>query len=125
MTYEQLKYLKPSAFKRRCGVQPESFEQMADVLRPDLDRGGKRGGQCKLSVEDQLLLVLEKGAGISDSVPHRHKLGTERVGSVPIDSEGGRSVDGVWQVPTPWQKATLSECLYLECVGGGCYRESD
>jgi hypothetical protein len=59
MTYEQLKHLKPSAFKRRCGVQPETFKQMASVLRPHLDRRGKRGGQCKLSVEDQLLLVLE------------------------------------------------------------------
>jgi hypothetical protein len=59
MTYEQFKHLKPSAFKRRCGVQPETLEQMADLLRPQLDRKGKRGGQCKLSVEDQLLLVLE------------------------------------------------------------------
>lgn len=59
MTYEQLKHLKPSAFKRRCGVQPETFEQMAQLLRPNLDRKGKRGGQCKLSVEDQLLVVLE------------------------------------------------------------------
>lgn len=59
MTYEQLKHLKPSAFKRRCGVQPDTFEQMAHLLRPHLDRSGKRGGQAKLSVEDQLLLVLE------------------------------------------------------------------
>ena len=59
MTYEQLKHLKPTAFKRRCGIQPETFEQMAQLLRPDLDRRGKRGGQCKLSVEDQLLVVLE------------------------------------------------------------------
>jgi hypothetical protein len=59
MTYEQGKHLKPSAFKRRCGVQPETFKQMADLLRPQLDRKGKRGGQCKLSVEDQLPLVLE------------------------------------------------------------------
>lgn len=59
MTYEQFKHLKPSAFKRRCGVQPETFEPMADLLRPQLDRKGKRGGQCQLSVEDQLLLVLE------------------------------------------------------------------
>lgn len=59
MTYDQLKHLKPSAFKRRCGVQPETFEQMVNVLRPHLDRRGKRGGQCKLSVENQLLLVLE------------------------------------------------------------------
>jgi Helix-turn-helix of DDE superfamily endonuclease len=59
MTYEQLKELKPSAFKRRCGVQPETFKQMVESLRPQLERTGKRGGQCKLSVEDQLLLVLE------------------------------------------------------------------
>jgi hypothetical protein len=59
MTYEQLKHLKPSAFKRRCGVQPDTFEQMVHLLHPHLDRSGKRGGQPKLSVEDQLLLVLE------------------------------------------------------------------
>jgi hypothetical protein len=59
MTYEQLKHLKASAFKRKCGVQRETFEQMVEVLRSHLDRRGKRGGQCKLSVENQLLLVLE------------------------------------------------------------------
>lgn len=59
MTYKQLKHLKPSAFKRKCGVHPETFEQMVELLGPHLDRTGKRGGQCKLSVEDQLLLVLE------------------------------------------------------------------
>ncbi len=59
MTYEQFKRLKPSAFKRRCGVHPEIFEQMVELLRPHVDRRGKRGGQAKLRVEDQLLLVLE------------------------------------------------------------------
>ncbi len=59
MTYKQLKFLKPSAFKRKCGVQIETFTQMVELLRPALDRTGKRGGQAKLSVEDQLLLVLE------------------------------------------------------------------
>ena len=59
MTYEQLKHLKASAFKRKCGCQRETFEQMVEILRSHLDRRGKRGGQCKLSVEDQLLLVLE------------------------------------------------------------------
>jgi len=59
MTYEQLKHLKPSAFKRKCGIHRETFEQMVEVLHPQLERTGKRGGQNKLSVEDQLLLVLE------------------------------------------------------------------
>lgn len=59
MSDEQLKQPKPSAFKRRCGVQIHTFKQMVDLLRPHLDRRGKRGGQCQLSVEDQLLVVLE------------------------------------------------------------------
>ena len=59
MTYEQIKCFKPSSFKRKCGIKRQTFEQMLEVLIPALDRTGKRGGQCKLSVEDQLLLVLE------------------------------------------------------------------
>ncbi len=59
MTYERLKQLKPSTFKRRCGVHRETFHQMTSILRPHLDRQGKRGGQCKLAVEDQLLVALE------------------------------------------------------------------
>ena len=59
MTYEQLKHLKPSTFRRRCGIHRDTFEQMVELLRPHLERSGKRGGQNKLGVEDQLLLVLE------------------------------------------------------------------
>jgi len=40
-------------------VKIETFNQMVEILTPHLDRRGKRGGQCKLSVEDQLLIVLE------------------------------------------------------------------
>jgi hypothetical protein len=32
---------------------------MVEILHPPLERRGKRGGQPKLSVEDQLLVVLE------------------------------------------------------------------
>ncbi len=59
MPYEQFKSLKPSAFKRRCGVHRDTFDQLVEILHPHLDRRGKRGGQPKLSVEDQLLVVLE------------------------------------------------------------------
>jgi hypothetical protein len=58
MTYERLKQLKPSAFKRRCGVHRETFYQMTSTLRPHLGHQGK-GGQSKLGVEDQLLVALE------------------------------------------------------------------
>ena len=59
MTYEQLKNFNPKEFKRLCGVHSETFTRMVRVLRPDLERTGKRGGQPKLSVEDQLLITLE------------------------------------------------------------------
>lgn len=45
--------------KRLCGVSHETFQEMVEVLRPDLERQGRRGGQNKLSVEDQLLITLE------------------------------------------------------------------
>lgn len=32
MTYDQVKYLKPSQFKRLCGVKPETFERMVEVV---------------------------------------------------------------------------------------------
>lgn len=59
MTYERLQQLRPSAFKRYCGVHRETFFKLVRVIQPDLDRRGKRGGQCKLSVPDQLLVALE------------------------------------------------------------------
>lgn len=59
MTYEDLQELPPGAFKRYCGVHRETFLKMIQVLRPHLNRQGKRGGQNKLSVEDQLLVTLE------------------------------------------------------------------
>ncbi len=34
---------------------------MVEILRPHLERQGRRGGQNKLSVEDQLLITLEYG----------------------------------------------------------------
>ena len=57
--YERLDKLPPKLFKRRCGIRRETFEAMVVELRPDLERKGKRGGQCKFSVEDQLLIALE------------------------------------------------------------------
>jgi hypothetical protein len=59
MTYEDIQQLNPPQFKGVCGVSRETFRAMISVLRPHLARTGKRGGQPKLSVEDQLLVTLE------------------------------------------------------------------
>jgi hypothetical protein len=59
MTYEQIKNLREKEFKRLCGVKPQIFEAMVSILKQDLSTSRNRGGQPKLSTEDQLLIALE------------------------------------------------------------------
>lgn len=59
MLYQGLRQLNPPQFRRTCGVRRETFLKMVEILRPDLNRRGKRGGQNQLSVENQLLLTLQ------------------------------------------------------------------
>jgi hypothetical protein len=59
MPYPDLEHLSAEEFKRLCGVSRQTFGEMVEVLRTHLERQGKRGGQNKLSVEDQLLVALE------------------------------------------------------------------
>ncbi len=59
MAYIDLQHLSDSEFKRLCGVSRTTFAEMAEVLGPHLERQGQRGGQNKLSTEDQLLVALE------------------------------------------------------------------
>lgn len=59
MTYKQINKLQASEFKRLCGVKSEIFGQMIEVLKAKLPKSKQRGGQPKLSVEDQLLITLE------------------------------------------------------------------
>jgi hypothetical protein len=58
MQYRELEHLSDSEFKRWCGVSRGTFQAMVEVVRPHLDRQGQRGGQAKLSAEDQLLVTL-------------------------------------------------------------------
>ncbi len=75
MGYTELEQLSNPEFKRLCGVSRETFGEMVEILRSQLDRRGKRGGQAKLSVEDQLLLVMEYCGfifGLLVKVENRH-----------------------------------------------------
>lgn len=58
MSYDTAKHLKPTEFKRLCGVRPETFEAMMSVLRQD-EAGKPIGRPSKLSLEEQLLMTLE------------------------------------------------------------------
>jgi len=57
MTYEDVKNIKPSDFKRLCGVSKETFAAMREVVR-EHKRQTRRGRKSNLSVENQLLLTL-------------------------------------------------------------------
>ena len=78
MRYNELEHLSNPEFKRLCGVSRSTFSEMVEVLRPVLDRGGQRGGQAKLGVEDQLLVALDYWREYRAPVSHRGKLGDTR-----------------------------------------------
>lgn len=59
MTYKQAKNLKEREFKRLCGVKPKLFQEMVEILKQEFPKPKQRGGQPKLSIEDQLLIALE------------------------------------------------------------------
>jgi hypothetical protein len=59
MTYDQVKNLKPTEFKRLCGVYPETFKEMVKVLEAEKVLQKKTGRPNKLSAEDQILMTLE------------------------------------------------------------------
>lgn len=66
----------PSEFKRRCGVQPETFEAMILVIK-QVESDKPPGRPSKLSLSDQLLITLENGARISDIFPYWAIVGSE------------------------------------------------
>ena len=59
MTSKRIKHLNEQDFKRLFGVQPKLFQEMVEVLKPELLKPKQKGGQPKLSIEDQLLIALE------------------------------------------------------------------
>ena len=58
MTYDAVKHLKLSEFKRLYGVQAETFKAMLSVLR-QVESDKPPGRPSKLSLEDKLLMTLE------------------------------------------------------------------
>lgn len=59
MTYETVKNLKTEDFKRLCGVRPETFTQMVEIVRNHAPIKKKTGRPSKLILEDQVLMTLE------------------------------------------------------------------
>ena len=81
MTYDQVKSLKPEEFTAMCGVRPETFNQMLEVVRclrraaPTQQRTKQKTGRPgKLSLEDQIvddIGILERSRRRSASGEYR------------------------------------------------------
>lgn len=59
MTYADLKDLKPTAFKRFCGVKPHTFATRLKALQQREQQKKKPERTADLALEDQLLLSLQ------------------------------------------------------------------
>lgn len=57
MSYKKVIELSANHFKRRYGVQPETFWKMVEVVRNA--KQGSRGSHAKLSIPNQILLTLQ------------------------------------------------------------------
>jgi transposase len=56
MFYSEIKDMRSEDFKRYCGVQSETFIEMVEIVRKAKE--GTRGVQAKLTIQDQILLLL-------------------------------------------------------------------
>ena len=59
--YEKIKHLKPGKFKRFCGVRPETFEKMVELVHQHNQQKLKTGRPGKLTPEDQVFMTLQYG----------------------------------------------------------------
>lgn len=92
---------------------------MIEILRPHLDRRGKRGGQPKLNVEDQLLIVLEYWWEYRTQFHIATSWGLSE-SAVSVDPEGRNTANEFWQVSLTGSKAARSECSHLASAGSRC-----
>ena len=59
-SYEEVKDLPPAEFRPCCGVQPETFQKMVEVVSDHLRKKRRVSGRLiKPSVEDQVMMTLE------------------------------------------------------------------
>ena len=59
MKYEKIKNLVPAEFKRLCGVEPETFDILVDIVKKYDAEKRIKGRPNKLSPEDKILVTLE------------------------------------------------------------------
>ncbi len=82
MKIENAKQLTAKKFKRMAGVSRKTFELMVDVVKADAQKKKKSGRRPKLTIEDQVLMVIQKGERIPHLLSYWIRLGTFRIRSL-------------------------------------------
>jgi hypothetical protein len=59
MKYKEAINLKRAVFKSLCGVYPETFIKMIEIVTESQKHRQKQGRPPKISIEDQIMLTLE------------------------------------------------------------------
>ena len=59
MKYEKIKNLVPAEFKRLCGVEPETFDILVDIVKKSDAEKKTKGRPNKLSPENKVLVTWE------------------------------------------------------------------
>lgn len=101
-----MRHLKPEAFKRLCGVQPETFAEMVRVLGEKVGRKRKSGRQSLLSLSDQLLMTLEYWREYRTYFHVGQSWGVNESTAYRIIRAALRHLDSVWVVYITRQKAS-------------------
>ena len=94
MTYEHLRNLPATQFRRVCGVEPRTFEAMLEALREAEQRKGKPGLPPKVALADQLLLMLLYHYDYRTQLQLGVDSGQGGIGCLPADSTGRGSGAG-------------------------------
>ncbi len=112
-------------FKRRFGIQKETFKQVVKVLKTAWRPTPKPGAKPKLEIEERVLIALEywredrtyfhigSSWGVSESTVCR------------IVRSCGRYVNGIRAISPAWEETASAWIWPAHCRGGGCDRNAD
>lgn len=105
MAYIESQQLSDAEFKRLCRVSRNTFAEMVKVLRPRLQRQGRRGRQNKLSTEDELLVCWNKAREYRSQFHIRVSWGLHEttVGRIIRKVEDLLIQCGKFRSPSQWQ----------------------
>ncbi len=65
MKFAQFQKLSQQKFKRRTGMSRQAYYVIVNEVKSQEKSKKKPGRTCKLTVEEQVLITIQQGAGIS------------------------------------------------------------